>query len=450
MKITFFGGAKIVTGANYLLESNGEKILVDCGLHQGSYYCERKNFEPFGYNPKEIKTVLVTHAHIDHTGRLPKLYKDGFRGEVYSTSPTKDFARELLLDSEDILRREAEREKRQPIYLIEDIEGLMRLWKTVDYNKSFQIGPFAINFVNSGHILGSGSIIVEVEGKTIVFSGDLGNRKPPLIKEWEPLNVQADYCLIESTYGNRKHEDFERREEILEDIIEETIKTGGVLMIPAFAMERIQALLYELNELVENGRVPRVPVFVDSPLAIKLTAVYKWHEHYFNDEAWKMMGEDKSLFSFPGLKLSFTKEDSQAIKNVPPPKVIIAGSGMSQGGRIIFHEKDYLPDPKSTILFMGYQTAGSMGRQIIDGAKSVRILGEEVAVRCRIAHISGYSAHADQEKLLEWLRPMRNTLKKVFVVQGDPEASAEFAAIVQDRFAVQTYVPSEGEEVVLE
>lgn len=450
MTLKFFGGAKMVTGANYLLESKGEKILVDCGLYQGSHYCERKNFEPFGYNPKEIKAVLITHAHIDHTGRLPKLFKDGFRGIVYSTPPTKDFARELLLDSEDILRREAGREKVESLYSADDIEGLMKLWQTADYGDSFKIGRFAVTFVNSGHVLGSGSIIIEAEGTMVVFSGDLGNRKPPLIKEWEPLNIPADYCLIESTYGNRLHEDFERRGEILEDVVEDTVKSGGVLMVPAFAMERIQALLSQLNELVENGRIPKVPVFIDSPLAIKLTAVYKWHEHYFNEDAWRMVGEDRSLFSFPGLKLSFTKEESQAIKDVPSPKIIIAGSGMSQGGRILFHEKEYLPDPKSTLLFIGYQTAGSLGRQILDGAKSVRILGEKVVVKCRIAHISGYSAHADQEKLLEWLRPMRNTLKKVFVVQGDPEVSEEFAAIIQDCFAVQTYIPSEGEEVVLE
>lgn len=440
----------MVTGANYLLESKGEKILVDCGLHQGSYYCERKNFEPFGYNPKEIKAVFVTHAHIDHTGRLPKLYKDGFRGIIYSTLPTKDFSRELLLDSEDILRREAEREGLTPLYNADDVLGLMNLWQTADYDKPFNIGSFKATLVNAGHILGSSSVIIEAENKIIIFSGDIGNHKPPLIKEWKPLNIPARYCLVESTYGNRLHENIEKRGELLEDIIEDAIKAGGVLMVPAFAMERIQALLYQLNELVENGRVPRVPVFVDSPLAIKLTAVYKWHEHYWSDEAWKMVGEDRSLFNFPGLKLSYTKEESKAIKDAPSPKIIIAGSGMSHGGRILFHELEYLRDPQSTILFIGYQVSGSLGRQILDGARTVKILGEEVPVRCRVAHVFGYSAHADQNQLLDWLRPMRGTLKKVFVVQGDSDVSLEFASVVQDRLAVQAYVPSEGEEIVLE
>lgn len=449
MTLKLFGGAKMVTGTNYLLESQGEKILIDCGLYQGSHYCERKNFEPFGYDPKEIKAVFITHAHIDHTGRLPKLYKHGFRGTVYSTPPTKDFAREMLLDSEDILRREAEREKVGPLYGIEDVEGLMKLWEGVDYDKSFKVGELKVTFKNAGHILGSSSILIEAEDKKVIFSGDLGNREPSLIKEWEPLDIPVDYCFIESTYGNRLHKDFEKREEILEDVIEDMVKAGGVLMVPAFAMERIQALLYQLNELVENGRIPRVPVFLDSPLAIKLTAVYKWHERYFSDKAWEMIGEDKTLFNFPGLKLSFTREESQAIKNVPPPKIIIAGSGMSQGGRIIFHEKEYLSGPKNTILFIGYQSAGSLGRQILEGAKTVRILGEDVPVKCKVVHISGYSAHADQKRLLEWLKPMRNYLKKVFVVQGDPESSETLASLVQDQLAIETYIPSEGEEVVL-
>src|SRR3989344_4131117 len=450
MKLKFFGGAKMVTGANYLLESSGEKIVIDCGLHQGSNYCERHNFNPFGYDPKEIKAVFVTHAHIDHTGRLPKLYKDGFRGVIYSTPPTKDFAREHLLDSEDILRREAEREKREPLYTAEDVDNMMKLWESVDYKESVQVGPFQVKPLNSGHVLGSASFVIEAEGKTIIFSGDLGNSNPPLIKEWEPITTPVDYCLIESAYGDRIHEDVDKRKELLEDVIEETIKAGGVLIVPAFALERIQGLLYQLNELIENGRIPKLPVYVDSPLAIKLTAVYKWHERYFNDEAWKLVSNDKSVFKFPGTKAFFTKEESIAIKKVPSPKIIIAGSGMSQGGRILFHEKEYLPDRKSTILFVGYQSAGSLGRRILDGAKSVRILGEEVPVNARVVHISGYSAHADQERLLGWLTPMRSTLKKVFVVQGDPDVSEKFASLVQDKFAVEAVVPSEGEEVVLE
>ncbi len=450
MKLTFFGGAGIVTGANYLLESNsGDKILVDCGLIQSGHYSDRDNFAPFAYDLKDIKGVFITHAHIDHTGRLPKLYKDGYRGHVYSTPPTMDFARELLLDSEEILKKESERENKEPIYSAKDVDGIMSLWKGLEYNTKLELGSLSITLVNSGHILGSSSIIVEVDGKIIVFSGDLGNVNPPLINEWKPLNIPVSYCLIESAYGDRLHEDLEKREDMLEDVIEDAVKSGGVLMIPAFALERIQALLYHIDELVKDGRIPRVQVFMDSPLAIKLTSVYEKYLNYFNPEAHKMIGSGK-FFDFPGLKLTMTSEESKAIKDAPTPKVIIAGSGMSNGGRILFHEKEYLPDPKSTILFVGYQSVGSLGRQILDGAKTVRIMGEEVHVRCKVAHISGYSAHADQKKLIDWVRPMKGTLKKVFVVQGDPDASKALAVAIEDELAILTEVPSVGEEVVLE
>ena len=449
MKLTFFGGAGIVTGANYLLESDsGDKILIDCGLIQSGHNSDKDNFAPFAYGLKDIKGVFITHAHIDHTGRLPKLYKEGYRGPVYSTPPTKDFARELLLDSEGILSREAEKEKKEPIYTAKDVDGIISLWKSLEYNAKVEVGSLSVTLVSSGHILGSSSIVVEGDSKTIVFSGDLGNINPPLIKEWTPLQIPATYCLVESAYGDRLHEDLEKREDILEDVIEDAVKSGGTLMIPAFALERIQVLLYHMDELVENGRIPRVPVFVDSPLAIKLTAVYEKYSNYFNSEAHKMIGSGK-FFDFPGLKLTMTTEESKAIKDVPAPKVVIAGSGMSQGGRIIFHEREYLPDPKSTILFVGYQAAGSLGRQILEGAKSVRIMGEDVPVKCKVAHISGYSAHADQKRLIDWVRPMKETLKKVFVVQGDPEASRALAVAIEDKLAIFAEVPSAGEEVML-
>jgi metallo-beta-lactamase family protein len=449
MKLKFLGGAGMVTGSNYLLTSGDDQILVDCGLHQGDYYCEKHNFEPFEYDVKKVKAVLVTHAHIDHTGRLPKLYKDGFRGKVFSTPPTKDFAKELLTDSEDILGREAEREGRERLYTSKDVDGLMTLWQGANYDESFSEAGFKITFRNAGHILGSSSIIVERDGKTIVFSGDLGNVEPPLIKEWKPIDMPVDYCLIESAYGDRLHEDLSKRQALLEDAVEEAISSKGVLMIPAFAMERIQQLLFELNEFVENGRVPKVPVFLDSPLAIKITAVYKWYEDYFNDEALKLLANDKSLFSFPGLKLSFTSQESKTINEVLPPKIIIAGSGMSQGGRILFHETRYLSDPNSTILFIGYQTVGSLGRRIMDGAKTVKIFGQDVPVRCRIASIGGYSAHADQKQLLKWAYPMRHTLKKAFVVQGDAGASETLASKMRDEMAIDAVVPSIGDEVTL-
>lgn len=471
MKLTFYGGAKIVTGANYLIEERGRgkeesKILVDCGLYQGSRFCERLNFEPFSYNPKEIGAVLITHAHIDHIGRLPKLYKDGFRGKIFSTKPTKEFAKHLLADSEGILRKEAKNGGREPIYNINDVKKVIKLWQGVKYHQKIKIGPpsggLEIEFYDAGHILGSSFIRVSnKEGKKVVFSGDLGNVATPLVKDTENL-PESDYVLMESTYGNRIHENLDERKDMLEDIIEETFKSGGTLMIPAFAMERTQELLYELNSLVENKRIPKVPIFIDSPLAIKLTEVYKKYssnQEYFDKEAISLAKSGDLIFNFPGLKFTLTTEESKEINNVPAPKVIIAGSGMSHGGRITHHERRYLSDPKSAILFIGYQAIGSLGRKILDGNKaikrglasinSVKIFGEEIPVKCRVKAIGGYSAHADKIKLLNWLKPMRAQIKKVFIVQGEGDQMVPLAQKIRDEFAIEAVIPSMKDEVIL-
>lgn len=446
MKLTFYGGAQSVTGSNYMLESGGVKILVDCGLKQGGNYAEKQNFEPFPYDPKEIKAVFITHAHLDHIGRIPKLYRDGFRGAIYSTRATKDFAELLLLDSERILAREAEREKASSICAVCDINGAMRLWQKRDYHEPIDLGPIKAEFYDAGHILGSAFVKIQTEGKTIVFSGDLGNYPAPIIKSTEKINY-ADYCLIESTYGDRVHERTDQRKEMLEGIIESAVKSGGTLMIPAFAMERTQELLYHMHQLFEEGKIPRAPVFVDSPLAIKLSAVYKKYEDDFNKETEAIARSGDDFLNFPGLRLTLTTEQSKEINGVPSPKIVIAGSGMSQGGRILHHEMRYLPDPKSTILFIGYQAVGSLGRQILDGAAEVKIFGEKIPVRCRVTNIPGYSAHADQPRLLEWLRPMKNSLKKVFVVQGENGASEVLAQKITGELSLVAVVPKAGESV---
>lgn len=455
MILKFFGATGGVTGSNFLLErtsDNGTKtqVLVDCGLHQGGNYAEQANFKPFNFDPKEIKAVFVTHAHIDHSGRLPQLYRQGFRGKVLGTAPTRDFVRELLIDSEDILRREAEREKKEILYTAEDVDAVLSLWQEVKYDKEIMVEGFGAVFKNAGHILGSSSVILTADGRSVIFSGDLGNSSPALINKYAKIDAPVDYALIESTYGSHIHENINEGKELLENIIEDTVRSGGTLMIPAFAMERTQRLLYELNDLVERRRIPPVPIFIDSPLSIRLTAVYKKYTDYFSYETAAEMKETGELFSFPGLKMTATSEESKKINDVKGPKVIIAGSGMSNGGRILHHERRYLSDPKSAILFIGYQAAGTLGRRLYDGEKNVKIFGEEIAVRCRVAAIGGYSAHADQNGLIEWLSPMRRTLKKVFAVHGEPKESEGLMQRVRDFMAIDAAVPSLNQEIVLE
>ena len=451
MKLTFCGGAQSVTGSNYLLESGDTKILIDCGLFQGPDFSEISNYNPFPYEPRSIQAVFITHAHIDHIGRVPQLHNAGFEGRIFSTEPSKDFAEALLLDAEHMMREDAEKKHKKPLYTIDDIVHALKLWEGIPYHRKVIIGPFEVELYDAGHVLGSSSVVVSVEGKRIVFSGDLGNTPTPFIHPTEPI-PDVDYALVESTYGDRLHERIAERGELLEDTIEEVERAGGTLMIPAFALERTQELLFELNDLVQGGKIPQIPIYVDSPLAIKLTAVYQKYSTnpmYFTEEAMTHFRKGVAMFNFPGLTMSLTVEQSKAINDVEPPKVIIAGSGMSQGGRIIHHEMRYLSDPRSTILFVGYQAEGSLGRQIVEGVKTVRIMREEVPVRCKIRTISGYSAHADQNQLLKWLEPMRSHVKKVFVVQGEHNSSYALAQRAIDELAIDAEVPEAGSTVVL-
>ena len=440
-----------MTGANYLLEVGHTKILIDCGLQQGSRYSERENFEPFPYDPSEVEALFVSHAHIDHVGRIPMLYKAGFRGKIYSTPPTKDCAEFLLLDSEHILAREAEDEGREPPYNASDVTEVMKCWEKRRYHEEMQIRDIRIEFWDAGHVLGSASTMVFAEGKKVLFSGDLGNIDSPFIvgKEYPK---EADYVLCESVYGGRIHGDVESRKKKMEQVIIETAKAGGVLMIPAFALERTQQLLFELNDLVEHNKIPDLPIFLDSPLAIRLTSVYQKYSRdpmYFNTEAMELIRHGDAIFDFPGLHTSLTTRESKQIARVPPPKVVIAGAGMSNGGRILHHEQLYVSDPQSTILFLGYQAKGSLGRQILDRAEYVKILGERVPVRCRVEAIGGYSAHADQDELIHWLSGFRGSVKKVFVTQGEEEEAEALAARARKELGLDVEVPEPQSSVEL-
>lgn len=443
MTIQFFGAAGGVTGSNMLLESEGRRVLVDCGMFQGARYCDPVNFLPFPYRPQEIDAVLVTHAHIDHTGRIPKLFKEGFKGPVISTLPTRDFAELLLLDSEHVLRSEADRHGHQVLYDERDVLKAMKAWRVVEYRRQISVGKIKVTFFDAGHILGSSFVLIEGGGKRIIVSGDLGNYPVPILKKTEKVPM-ADYVVVESTYGAHVHESPLLRKTMLRKTIEDTMRRGGVLIIPAFALERTQNLLYELNELIEEKRIPPVPVFLDSPLAIKLTAIYDKYLSYFNAAAKRHIRAGDAIFNFPGLHFTLSTEQSKAINSVLPPKIIIAGSGMSQGGRILHHERRYLPDPKSTILFVGYQAAGSLGRKIRDGAAQVVIFGERIPVRAHRISIGGYSAHADQPRIISWLRPIARKLREVFLVHGEADEAKALSLQIKKKLSVSSKIPQKG------
>lgn len=454
MKLHFYGGAGEVTGVKYLLEieisaKKSIKILIDCGMLQGDKDAQEKNYAPFPFNAKEIDYLFITHAHIDHVGLAPKLYRDGFRGKVFATPPTKDLAGITLSDSLRILEREASERGTNPLFEKEDVEGILSLMEIVDYDKKNKLEKgiyFKLN--DAGHMLGSSIIEIWAEGKKIVFSGDLGNAPTPLLKPLAKIN-KADYILVESTYGNKIHEGREERKEILENIIEETFNRKGVLMIPAFAVERTQELICELNELVENSRIPRMSIFIDSPMAVKATEIYKKYPDYFNKDAKKQILAGDDFFKFPGLVYTEDVEDSKRINNILSPKIIIAGSGMSTGGRILFHEKLYLKDPQNCLLITNYQVKGSLGRRLLDGEKEIKIFDETIQVKAKVCSIEGYSSHADQKAIYNWLNNFEKPVKHIWAVQGEQESSEALAILIEDHLGIPTSVPKQGDVVEL-
>jgi len=446
LAITFYGGTSSPTGSNFMISDGMTSILVDCGLFQGKKVGEDVNRKNFSYDPKMVDALFITHSHIDHIGRVPKLVRDGFSRSIYSTPPTRDISERMLEDTLGILEKEAREEGLSPIYEKNDVQKVMSSWKEIGYHQEVNIGEFRVRLRDAGHILGSALVEFIYNDKSIIFTGDLGNSPTPLLKDTESLEG-VDYLIIESVYGDRNHEDKISRKSILEDVIEDTIKKGGVLMIPAFSLERTQELLYELNDLIEHGRIPEVPVFIDSPLAIDVTKIYKKYKEYFNKEARATIKDGDDIFNFKGLKFTYETEESKAIRNVPSPKIIIAGSGMSNGGRIIHHEKEYLKDPKNTLLIVGYQVPGSLGRELQDGSKTVTIFNQKISVNAKVKTIHGYSAHKDSDALLDAIASAGDSLKKVFVVLGEPKSSLFLVQRIRDYLGVEAVVPGLEETV---
>ena len=461
-----------MTGANYLLEfgvpvpklplvENGSriptslKILVDCGLFQGFKYAEVLNYEKFSYNPAEIDFVFITHSHTDHIGRLPKLYKDGFRGKVYAVEPTKELMLRAFPDNQSHLAEEAKNDEHDPLYTQDDIAGVMDLVEGMPYHSKIQLrnpvskletGFLSAEFFDAGHILGSAIVCFEWDSKKIYFTGDLGNSPSLLLPDKEFVH-EADYLVVESAYGNRIHEGRAERSETLKEVAEYVIKNKGTLMIPSFAIERTQEILFELHQLFAQATIPMTPVFIDSPLANKMTEVYNRFSSYLNTEAKSHLGEKGGLFNFSCVRQTNTIEESKSINDTPGPKIIIAGSGMSNGGRILHHERRYLSDPHSAIIFVGYQAEGSLGRKILDGRNEVTIFGEPVPVKCLVKGIGAYSAHADQPALVEWIKQasQENKLKKVFIVQGEEESAKALAEKIENEVKTEALAPNQDQ-----
>ncbi|MBI5221531.1 MAG: MBL fold metallo-hydrolase [Candidatus Magasanikbacteria bacterium] len=444
MKVHFFGAAGEVTGSNSLIETGNKKIIVDCGMFQGGDFNEAKNHDPLPYNASEISAVLVTHAHLDHVGRLPLLVKEGFTGFFYATPATMELAELVLKDALSVMNHDNIKFGRQVLYSEQDIAGVMQQFKPVDYYQwqdLFGDGSVKIYLRDAGHIFGSAFIEIDAEGKRLVFSGDVGNVHVPILRDTDNLPDDIDLLVCESTYGDKFHESDQTRREILEKAVLEAVKRGGVLMIPSFSLERTQELLYELDKLIEQEhRLPAMPIFLDSPLAIGATRIYRKYTQYYDESAVKLIKSGDDMFDFPGLVLSETKDDSKRINNTHNPKIIIAGAGMMNGGRILYHALRYLSDPQSTLLMIGYQAHGTLGREIQEGASSVRVMNEKVAVRCSVKTIGAFSAHGDQHKLLDWMRSAKNLPKIICLNHGENDVRERFKEKIKQILGTDTTI----------
>jgi len=464
-RLTFCGGAGTVTGANFLLDTGAAKLLIDCGTLEAAdsvtalgfsnagvpakkisaqeHGCDTVNAQPFPYDAKDISALLVTHAHQDHIGRIPRLVRDGFRGAIHSTAATKDLAAVMFDDALGVMRELSEKSGCEMLYGAVDVERALSLWTGHDYHDRFLLGDVTVELLDAGHILGSAMIRLTRAGKCIIFSGDLGNTPEPLLRDCESP-AGADYIVMESVYGDRVHEGRSERKEALRSAVEEVRSRGGVLLIPSFSIERTQILLYELNGMVEDGSMQPIPVYLDAPLASRVTQVFRKYPDLFNPAVREHFSRGDDPFSFTGLKVVPTADGSHAIHRTPDPKVIIAGAGMSGGGRVRAHEKYYLGEKRTTLLFVGYQTSGTLGRRLQEGERRVVIDKEHVKVHARISTLTGYSGHADRDQLLQFIEQADTSLKKVFITMGEPRASLFLAQRARDFLGVDAVVPENG------
>ncbi|MFA5129587.1 MAG: MBL fold metallo-hydrolase [Patescibacteria group bacterium] len=447
MNVTSYGAAREVTGSCHMLETKDARILIDCGMFQGSAFNDARNFQPFSFDPKTIDAVLLTHAHLDHVGRLPKLIREGFSGKIFATLPTVDMARIVLEDAVEIMEEQFEKEYRPKLYEAEDLKKTIDLMEGTDYSQWKTIGDIRFRYRDAGHIFGSAFVEIEENGgPRIVFSGDIGNVDTPILRPTAQIG-ESDVLYIESTYGNRIHEDMATRSALFEEIVKNTIKRKGILLIPAFAIERTQALLYDLNQFVERDHIDPIDVYLDSPMAIKMTDVMKKFPKYYDAEAARLIMHGDDFLTFPGLTLTETRSESKRINDAPSPKIIIAGSGMMNGGRILHHLLRYLGSSKTTLLIVGYQASGTLGRRLHMGEKHVRVMEETIDVRAKIESIGSFSAHGDQHKLLNWIRGAKRLPKNVYCTHGEDDACIALATCIKDEFHINADAPQLGETV---
>lgn len=466
IKLSFLGAARNVTGSRYLLEIDHTRILVDCGLYQERNLTNR-NWAPFPVPPGTIDAVLLTHAHLDHCGLIPKLVREGFQGKIYCTEATSEISQIILLDSAHLQEEDAafkkrrhERERRKspfpevPLYTVDDAKAAAALFSPVKYGETVRVNELVkVTFREAGHVLGSSIIRVEVnhngETRTLVFSGDVGRWDKPILRDPSVLH-QVDYILVESTYGDRVHQATADIPDRLAEIINSTHKMGGNIIVPSFALERSQEILYYMNQLLIEDRIPHLWVFLDSPMAIRITEVFKRHPELFDEEMSTLVKQNNSPFNFPNLIMTEATDQSKAINHIGGTVMIIAGSGMCTGGRIKHHLISNITRKESTALFVGYQAIGTLGRQILDGAKKIRILGQEYPVRARIEQIHGFSSHADRNELLKWLSNLQKAPRRVFVVHGEAESAQRFGQFLAEQTGWKVSVPDYEETVLLD
>jgi metallo-beta-lactamase family protein len=464
MKLTFWGAAKTVTGSMHQLETGGKRYLLDCGLYQGRRQEAFERNRQFPFAGKDVEAVILSHAHIDHSGNLPTLVKSGFEGPIYATPATVDLCRAMLLDSAFLQEKDAEfvnrrREYRkklgrddhpvEPLYTQEDAAQTFTQFLPEQLGKSMEIADgLSYKTYDAGHMLGSTSMILEADGLRLGFSGDIGRRGLPIIHDPQTLDP-VDYLIMESTYGDRLHPQLGHAADTLADVVTRTAARGGKIIVPAFAVGRTQQLVLLLHELMDAERIPSIPIFVDSPLAINATEVFRKHPECYDEEARAFLTEGEDPFGFHRLRYVREASESKALNDLHGPCVILAASGMCEGGRVLHHLRNNIENPRNTILITGFQAEYTLGRKIVEKRPEVPIFGEPMRLRAEVVSLQELSGHADQGELIEWLRPIAKGLKKVFLVHGEPAPGAALAQLIKSEFGIEAVQPDRGDSVIL-